>query len=238
MKINSKYLHLPPHISTSWTQVRAIFQKQGDLFVSLIDGTVIAIHGIETEIVTSIFDAYAAFLEAQHSRPERPPFQLFQVASGQGGSPEIKGSLKFGFENMESMASAMQHNPAQANLPDLPKEMVNKIAEIARLVAPDEVQNMPKPEPHCNCPHCQIARAIHQIDPKTEQVAHQESIEDTVSEEDLSFQQWEIIKTGDKLYSVTNRLDQNEKYTVFLGDPVGCTCGKSGCDHILAVLKS
>ena len=43
---------------------------------------------------------------------------------------------------------------------------------------------------------------------------------------------------NDKLFTVINKLDQQEKYNVFLGEPVGCTCGKQGCEHMLAVLKS
>ena len=62
--------------------------------------------------------------------------------------------------------------------------------------------------------------------------------EEEVTDRDLSFQQWAIEQTGDKLFCVTNKLDRLEKYNVFLGDPVGCTCGIQGCEHILAVLKS
>lgn len=245
MKINPKYLHLPPHISTSWTQVRALFLKQGDLVVSLVDGTMIAIHGLQQEIIDTIFNAHAAFLETYFSRLERSPlpFQVFQMPPSGNPSqldPNDKTTMRFSFDNLESMASAMQHNPAQANMPNLPKEMVSKIAEIARVVAPDEVNNMPKAEPHCNCPHCQIARAIHQESPSEAvvDVPNQMNNEEPISDKDLAFQEWDIVKAGDKLYTVSNHLDQNEKYTVFLGDPVGCTCGKPGCEHILAVLKS
>lgn len=249
MKITSKFLHLPPHISTSWMQVRAIFLKQNDLVVSLIDGTMIVIHGLQPDLIETIFNAHATFLENHFTRPNPPPLQLFQIASqGNPANPhqehgEKQHSMRINFDNLESMTSAMQHNPAQANMPNLPKEVVNKIAEIARVVAPDEINNMPKPEPHCNCTHCQIARAIHEVGQPAETsptiAEHpQTATEEVISEADLVFQQWEITKTGDQLYSVANRLDQLEKYTVFLGEPVGCTCGKSGCEHILAVLKS
>ena len=48
----------------------------------------------------------------------------------------------------------------------------------------------------------------------------------------------EITQTGDKLFTVVNKLDPQENYHVYLGHPVGCTCGKQGCEHILVVLKS
>ncbi len=86
----------------------------------------------------------------------------------------------------------------------------------------------PKPEPHCNCPHCQIARAMHGIE--------KQELEEPVSDEDLKFRDWEIKQTGEKLYSVTNPIDPSEQYTVFLGEPVGCTCGHSHCEHIKSVL--
>lgn len=243
MKITPKFLHLPPHISTSWMQVRALFLKQSDLVVSLLDGTMIVIHGLPPEIIETIFKAHAAFLESQFTRPpqsERPmPLQFFQISSQ--GNPETgeKGhAMRINFDSLESISTAMQHNPAQANLPDLPKEVVNKIAEIAKVVAPDEISNMPKAEPHCNCTHCQISRAIHGNIPEKPSVNEQVPVEETITEADLAFQQWDITKSGEQLYTVTNRLDTSEKYTVFLGDPIGCTCGKPNCEHILAVLKS
>ena len=45
------------------------------------------------------------------------------------------------------------------------------------------------------------------------------------------------IQTDEKMFTVTNRLDKNEKFNVYLGKPIGCTCGKEGCEHILAVLR-
>lgn len=236
MKINAKFFHFPPYLSTTWTQVRALYMKQEDLVVSLIDGTLIVLHGLKPEVVDAVFAGHAAFLESV-ARPTNdrvlplPPSlqETPRQAGEQGGFPFMRISI----DNLESLTSAMTHNPAQANLPDLPKEMLTKIAEIAKIVAPDEISNLPKPEPHCNCVHCQIAKAIH-----GEGAAVQEIEAEAVSEADLAFQQWGIEKIGDNLYTVANRLDSHEKYTVFLGEPVGCTCGKSGCEHILAVLKS
>ncbi len=253
MKITSKILHIPPHLSTSWTQVSAIYLKETDLIVSLIDGSTISIPGLSTADRDAIFTAYATYLEEHPTKPqERPiPFQLFQasplpnnIAGAPFGEAEGTASIRFAFDSMESLTSAMQHNMAQANSPNMPKEILNKIASVAKIVAPGDIQNMPKPEPHCNCPHCQIARAIHQAfdhpeeTPVTAKVDSPQLEEDEVSDKDLSFQQWEINQTGDKLYSVTNRLDTQERYSVYLGHPVGCTCGNQGCEHILAVLKS
>ena len=59
-----------------------------------------------------------------------------------------------------------------------------------------------------------------------------------VTDEDLKFRTWDIKQPGKKLYLVTNPLDNNENYNVFLGKPVGCTCGQKYCEHIKAVLNS
>jgi hypothetical protein len=87
--------------------------------------------------------------------------------------------------------------------------------------------------PHCNCFHCQIARVLKPNKEDTQQNEEQE-----ISAEDLQFEQWIITHTGDQLYSVINKLDDSEQYNVYLGEPIGCTCGQTGCEHLLAVLKS
>ena len=63
-------------------------------------------------------------------------------------------------------------------------------------------------------------------------------MEEIVSDEELRFKTWEISQTNDKLYLVSNPIDANEHYSVYLGEPVGCTCGEKHCDHIRAVLSS
>ena len=108
----------------------------------------------------------------------------------------------------------------------------NPIA-IAKIISPSEELLLPKSEPGCNCFFCQIARALN-----PELSSSHTTDEPAIADEELQFQQWDIKQTGEKLYSVINRLDEHEKYNVYLGHPIGCTCGKQGCEHILAVLKS
>ena len=64
------------------------------------------------------------------------------------------------------------------------------------------------------------------------------TVEEEITEDDLKFRNWDIRQTADKLYAVTNPLDENEHYSVFLGTPLGCTCGEKNCEHIRAVLNS
>lgn len=250
MKITPKILSIPPYISTSWSQIRTLYVREKNLVIYLADGVTVAIPNLSSEEIEAIFAAHAAFSEktSSSSRPqqEQSPMQFLhnlpnsQFASSHPGQNEGMAAMHFNLDSLESFSSALHHNLEQAHMPNLPIEILNKIAAIAKIVAPGEIQNMPKPEPHCNCPHCQIARAIHgpTDNEKVKDNFSIEQKEEVVCEKDLSFQQWDISQSGDKLYVVTNRLDAQEKYNVYLGQPVGCTCGVIGCEHILAVLKS
>jgi hypothetical protein len=250
MKINDKMLSLPPYLSTPWSNVRTIHMKGSNLIISLHDGDTVAIPGLSQPLIDAIFSLHAAYLEReineQSSLLENPQ-QKANIPINQPwsqafllGDQNADQSIRFGV-GLEGMASALQHNSAQMYAPDLPKPILDKIAAIAKIVAPEDVNALPKAEPHCNCVHCQIARAITQAaHPEAENItaSPKEELEEKVSAEDLNFQQWEISQSGEKLYTVINRLDTNEKYSVYLGHPVGCTCGRTGCEHILAVLKS
>lgn len=128
---------------------------------------------------------------------------------------------------LEGPIDPLSHNPEQSNLPNLPPEILEKVKKLAQSMGFEDNATLPSPEPDCNCVHCQLARAFHKA-PE----------EETVSEEDLQFRDWEIQQIADKLYTVTSPLDPNEQYNVFLGTPLGCTCGQKNCEHIEAVLKS
>ena len=121
-------------------------------------------------------------------------------------------------------------------MPPIPEEILKKISAIAKIVAPDEIQNLPQAEQHCNCMHCQISRAIHGEGNSKEQKHHSE--EEVISDEELKFQDWQVTSSGDKLYTVASKLNPEEKYQVYLGEPFGCTCGMPHCEHVIAVLKS
>jgi len=244
MKINSKILHLPPFISTSWTEVSAIFMREHALHILMLTGEAIVVTGLPMELLHLIFKSHAEYLILSSAHPGLAPvpYQIVQLGSQlqamqHGGDPVHTEIIRFNLDNMESFASAMQHNPAHAHIPNIPKEVINKIAQVAKIVAPEEISNLSHAEPHCNCPHCQLARAINNQEPLPAP-AQAPIAEEPVSDADLKFQQWDIKESGHMLYSVTNRLDTQETYSVHLGEPVGCTCGKHGCEHILAVLRS
>lgn len=238
MKINHKVLSIPPYISTAWINVSALHMRGNTLIVSLFDGETIEVPKLTIEQIDTIFSLHAAFIEeeAKHHQ-ERPslhpmpplPFLTNNVTS-----------FRFGFSTNEGFGIAMQHNPEQAETPDLPPDVLEKITAITKIVNSEDISEFPQPIQNCNCMHCQIARSIHHGIARDSfapaPLATPPAVE--VSEQDLMFNQWDIQQTDEKLFTVVNRLDAKERYNVFLGNPIGCTCGNLKCEHILAVLKS
>ena len=131
----------------------------------------------------------------------------------------------------------IEHNPLFADTPDLPEEMKSKIGELAKVIFGSDSAQLPSAEPHCNCFHCQIVRAM-QNECTHHSIPGSLEAEEEVHDDELRFKQFEIAQIDNQLYSVANPLDIHEKYTVYLGEPIGCTCGEKNCEHIVAVLRS
>lgn len=242
MKINTNVLSIPPHISTSWQNITALHMKNSTLYVNLLDGETIEIPNLDAATLTLVFDTHAAFVEEEQKLlqfPERISHPLNHLAPATHEQKTDPFRVSIGA--MDELGTALTHNPAQANGPNIPPEILHKIVAITKIIAPEEGLVLPKPEPHCNCVHCQIAKAVHQepssivIEAGSKPATEKEEV---ITDADLQFQQWEISQNGNHLYTVINRLDTKERYSVYLGNPIGCTCGKANCEHIVAVLKS
>lgn len=221
MDINSNYFSFPPFLSVAWSQVTAIsLNATGQLIFHLHNQEAITLPILSKEETDQVFRAHAEYLEKEvlKDRPIRS---------------EQHAAIRFGFSTSDNLTQELQHNPSQSQSPDLPQDALNKLTQVTRLLLGDEIQGFPKPVANCNCFHCQVARSVHNL--KKEE---NHTLEEEIPDEELQFQQWEIVQTGDKLFKVINKLDREESYSVFLGNPVGCTCGKPGCEHILVVLKS
>ena len=231
MKINEKILSIPPFISTGWQNIVSLHDSNGKLMITLKEGHSISISDLPQEIIKDVFKFHTLHLDQENTvnnmlSKKLPPF-----------GPVSAGNVQFpilGFN--DGLGNAMQHNPAQADAPDIPLPILQKIGAIAKIVAPETTSELPQAEPGCNCMHCQIARTINnsiELEEATSFIKHEEAVQ----EKELSFQQWEVRSETDKMYSVINKLDAIERYNVYL-DPIGCTCGNHGCEHIIAVLKS
>jgi len=231
MKITSTLISIPPYISTSWEQVIAIHMQGQELIFSLKDGETISVPSLSQEAIDQIFSAHTAFLESHppQNKPAKPTFeQIFAFP------------LRMSLGALETMGQALQHNPAYSGLPPIPEEVVAKIASLAKMMGEEELEALPEPEMNCNCMYCQVVRALRKEIQKTEELADHPNLreEEKVADEELHFEQWSVTLIQDKMYKVTNKLDPKEQFTVHLGDPLGCTCGKPNCDHIIAVLRS
>lgn len=243
MKITNKILSIPPYISTSWMNIVSVQVVQENsesiLAITLTNQSTVKIPGLDKAILEQVFTYYENSLEGNSpelAKPQQP------LAVG-GGSP-ITMSLPFKLSDMESInnigtvGGLLQHSQEQANFPDLPQEFITKISSVSKALGLDhQLENVTKPEPHCNCPYCQIARALHEQEPLAV-TSNAPPKEEPVHEDELKFREWDIQETDRNLYEVTNPLDQSEHYQVFLGKPIGCTCGLKNCEHIKAVLNS
>lgn len=233
MIINREVFSLPPYISTSWGHVAALYMKDDVLVVALDEGIVISIPSLVPNIVQQIFDAHAAYLTEEAKRGQTKQ----KLREMEGTVVEFPFKTSMGLDGM--MSSSMQHNPEQAHAPDIPKDILNKIVGITKLLGPEDANQFPKAEPHCNCMYCQIARAVHSAlddDDAIEIVA--ENKREPIAPPTPHESSWIVAKEDEHIYNVHHKDSPEETFKVFLGDQVGCTCGQSGCAHMLAVLRS
>ncbi len=243
MKIDLKILSIPPYISTPWKNIAALHMENLHthpvLVVELSNGSRVEIPHLDRDTIEKIYAAHQLFVEHGESSSE----QTNITSSNRPRNVSIPNEsssipLQIGIEGIDAFGSMLQHNPEQAQAPDLPSEVLNKIAAISKVVGVDDNATIPKAEPHCNCMHCQIARAIQKAVETTQPEPEKLSLDEVVSDKDLCFREWDIEQTGNNLYCVSNPFDKDEQYTVFLGEPIGCTCGEKNCPHILAVLQN
>jgi hypothetical protein len=248
VKIDEKLICIPPYISTTWEQV-TFLQSEEDpathqftLIIHISDGKDVRIPNLDAALIDIAFSAHIKYLERKGQNRQKTSETSKTVGSLlhqlTGLSPDQLANIpiRFGIGGIEGMPGMeiLQHNQSQADASDMPSDILEKISGMIKMMTNGEIAAFPKPEPHCNCPHCQVARSIHGE-------THQEDLsppDQPVSDEDLKFRDWDITKKGDQLYCVTNPLDPREQYSVYLGIPVGCTCGQPHCEHIKAVLYS
>lgn len=239
-KITEKVICIPPYISSTWDQV-SFLQTEEEvegtlaLMIHLTDGKVVRIPHLDSSIIDITFGAHLRYLEGAavvEQKEAAGPMGLIQHLLGL--SPEQVSALpiRLGIAKLpiENMEAAFQHNPAQSGAANLSKEAVESTVQFIKVLSNGDLASFPKPEPHCNCTHCQLARHIHGKE--------EPAPEEPVSDEELSFRTWDIREIHKNLFAVSNPLDPREEYNVYLGKPIGCTCGKPHCEHIRSVLQS
>ncbi len=241
MKINHKILSIPPYISTTWNNISSLTtEEQTDsltLHIALADGSSVSIPNINHDLVDAIFRSHVKYLEEESSSPNN---NYAQASPASFLFDAVKDPSPFVFDiplplgGFKTLTSILQHDPEKKEAPELPKNIVNKITSITKTIGNIDIEALPKAEPHCNCPHCQIARSMR----IAFEAPNEELEEEEVPAEELSFKSWIIHPPENKIYKVIHPDNPQEEYSVFLGSPVSCTCGSNQCEHILAVLKS
>ncbi|MCB1213248.1 MAG: hypothetical protein KDK40_03020 [Chlamydiia bacterium] len=259
--INEKCLVIPPYISTGWAQVESLSMANDDLLIHLKNGHIVRIPKVDAETIQESFEAHARYL-AKHDEPVKAPsapndiLSSFQGLTGQftemmesflSAMPE-GGSVKFGpipMSGIENIAHLFQHDQSLSLAPDVPLESLEQMAKFLQEFGENSPlpELLGKPEPHCNCPHCQVCRFIHHGEEGRQKSDSSPTIlnnpqEDLEDESDPLLRKWSVISIGDQIFRVISRENPSERYQVFLGERVGCTCGDEGCEHLIAVLRS
>jgi len=267
MSVTHKALHLPPFISTSWAHVVSLHMEQEDheslLVVTLTNGAQICIPSLEDSLVRRIFRVHAEVIEQTARAPSTgaslsstaPPDMLLhpltekvlagdQQPSSHGDSagpmtlPASQASILDDLPlHPEALAELeghlLEHQPILADHPPLPTLLLQRMALMGRFLHPSLVAQLPRAESGCSCPFCQIHRVLHGEPPDTALSPGEE-----VLPEELQFRSWEVKALGDHQVEVSNPEDPTESYQVFLGDPLGCTCGQPKCEHLRAALQA
>jgi hypothetical protein len=226
MKITDQILSIPPYISTAWTNVVSLSvmhtEEAGLLLVVALANERIIVPNLGYDLIKDIFSAHARSMESR-VHPPRTQQLSFQLPS-----KLLNGTL-------EKMGFIFQHNPEEADAEALPEEILEKFMTLIKELGITEMSGLPSPKEGCHCHFCQIFRVIQEAKSPEEKDPSENQI---VKEEELQFRNWDVASTGDRLYDVINRLDHSECYQVYLGEPIGCTCGNPRCEHIRAVLLS
>ncbi|WP_213318234.1 hypothetical protein [Chlamydiifrater volucris] len=238
VKVNEHIICIPPYISAKWNQIAFIEAKDSNeslatLHLHLTDGTVVEIPNLDKSVVDVVFNEHLRFLENSQARKEVekkedekvfPLLSLIQQITKSTDVQILSAKSLLPLPGTYPLEMILQHIPEHKDHSDAPTDVLEKMADLTKNLASNIPGTLPTPEPHCNCLHCQVGRFI------------EEENDSTVSESDLSFRSWDIVQNGENMYVVTNPLNPKEQFSVYLGTPIGCTCGQTACEHIEAVL--
>ena len=240
MKITPSVLSIPPYFSARWEFIQSLRVQDKQLIITLQDGSSSSVPGLTEEELSQIFGAFVTYSDQLKEAPKTEDLlkkDLTQLVEGvKKGFSEFLNVLTKTTGQGAGFAKALEHDPANANLPPLPQEASQRVEMLLQIIPEEDILAMPEPVPHCNCMYCQVQRLLRETISRRKEIGENEG--EPVDESELKFNEWIVDPIGDKLYSVKNKLNLQEEYRVFLGEPLGCTCGKPNCEHIIAVLRS
>ncbi len=209
MKITDKILSFPPYFSAPWSEISALRSRCNGSHYTLV---ITLKSGDVAEIPNLGLEDVNQVFDAHLRFTGNNDLSVFQ--------------LKLPLSPLDSLENLKVHNETLNDSTPLPTDALTKMATLLKALGLDDLILGSKDD--CTCQHCQTLSANEGLSEK----------EESVTAEDLKFRDWDIKQIDNSLYSVANPLDPDEQYQVFLGDPVGCTCGNKQCEHIKAVLSS
>jgi hypothetical protein len=249
MKINHRVLHIPPYISCRWNEIASIgVETHNDeilLHIQLLSGSKVTVPNLTQDQIDLIFKMHVQHLESaaeeeeEFKKMKELPFfsNLFQAPPMDANVATSFGTpIAFHLDANDPAALFQGHNPAFYNSPPLPKEILNKIVIIAKAIGGDMVKDV-EPVDLCNCFFCQIARALHQERAEESKPHVPKNLPKDLLRGGID-PEWMVEEIGTNLYKVTSRDEPSVIYQVYLGNPIGCSCGSNRCSHIIAVLKT
>lgn len=233
--VTEKFLHISPYLSTTWSEVSSLRQEGPNLFIALKNFTEVKIPFLKEKQLEAIFTFHEKYLDHFFSAKQPliespPPFAQDLLSSFQ---PSREKMLQFAIGTPGDI-SDMEHNPHLKDLPELDPEVIKKIVSIVKVLTPEGEEAFLSKESveGCNCPACQIR---HFLEKENQSGITQE---EEFLEKPTEVMPWIISSVGENLYKVESKENPEEVAHVFLGNPLGCSCGEHGCPHLIAVLKS
>ena len=73
MKFNTKYLSIPPYISTGWENIKSLQMSGNQLLITLSDSSLVRIPDLNMEEIQQLFTIHSTYLELAAE-----PYQNFQ----------------------------------------------------------------------------------------------------------------------------------------------------------------
>ena len=236
IKITKHLLSIPPYVSSRWEFIQSLRVQEQRLIVTLKDGSSCTVPSLSQEELSQIFIAFSSYAQ-QPEGEEVFKKDISQLVEGmKKGFSEFVNMITKASGQALGFAKSLEHDPSNAHLPPLPPEARKRVEMLLQIVPEDEILAMHEPIADCHCMYCQVQRLLREAISRKKHPTEEE--EEPVDESELKFTEWTVEPLADKLYSVRNKLNPQEEYRVFLGEPLGCTCGKANCEHIIAVLRS
>jgi len=229
MAVTKRMLHLPPYISTSWENVIALHMEQDEdsddplLVVTLSGGVQICIPDLREEMVQDLFALHA---------------QILTMSGAEASEEALKFTGDFHFarnpwEPREVLQMLMRHQPSLRDEPPMPQAIINKLQSIGQLLDRDILKRLKPPLEGCNCPFCQVHRAV-LTDLYDDEVTAEEL--PTAPPEEVHSGEWVIQSEDQSTFTVFAEHAPQTRFRVCLSDTISCTCGLPNCDHVKAVL--